>query len=291
MGMKAVLKPLAHSLMRLPGVARVLRRRAVRRMLAYLPGARYLLAGPQFSPWDRVHPFDRTHGTDTSGFISIDDLAHLENERARAHAHPYGGSQPSIVRSVLARLAPLDSFTFVDLGCGKGRPLLVASEFPFRDIVGVELSAPLARIAQRNAGVIARRFPQRTPIRVAIGDATEFRLPDGNLVVFMYNPFGSEAIAKIVATLNTDLTNERQRTVYVIYYNPVAADRVDASPLLRRHLAATLPYAADELGYGPDTDDPVVVWHGGLGLIPADCEANTRIEVIDSRYRAKLVPP
>jgi SAM-dependent methyltransferase len=291
MDSKGVLKRLAAGIGRLPGVSQVLRLPSVRGMLSELPAARYLLAGSvRFTSWDRVHPFDLVHGTDTSGFVPIDSLAQLEHEAARAHARPYAGSQPSIVRTVLAALTPVNSFAFVDLGCGKGRPLLVASEFPFRDIVGIELSAALAETARHNADLIARRYPQRTPIRIVPGDATRFPLPPGNLVLFLYHPFGDAAIAKLAEAVNAALESA-QRTVYVIYYNPIFGHRFDASPRLQRHLAATLPYAADELGYGPDADDPIVVWQGGITLAPADSRANARIEIVDDLSRVKLAPP
>ncbi len=192
------------------------------------------------------------------------------------------------MRSVLAVLPPLDSFTFVDLGCGKGRPLLVASEFPFCDIVGVELSLPLARAAQGNADLIAQRFSRRTQVRVVVGDAGRFALPAGNLVLFLYNPFGDEAVSRVAEAVSAAVVQER-RTVYVVYYNPVFGHRFDASPQLHRYFAATLPYAEDELGYGPDTEDPVVVWQGGIALAPKDAGADADIKVVDPQYRVRLV--
>ena len=283
-----MLKPVARRTGRLLGASRVLRSPFVRRSLGKLPGVRRLLpGGNSLAAWGRLHPFDAAHGTDTSGFVPLADLDHLQD--ARADARPYAGSQPSILRAALQALPLLDSFTFVDLGCGKGRPLLIASELPFRDIVGVELSASLVGIAERNAALIAQRFPLRTPIRVVLADATRFEFPAGNLVIFLYNPFGDNAIAEVAAAVDTAIANNPGRVVYVVYYNPVAGHRFDASPLLRRYLAATLPYGADELGYGPDTEDPVVIWQGGAAHAPLDARANARIEVVDPLYRVKLV--
>ena len=289
MGITGMLGSVARRTGRQLGASSVLRLPLVRRSLGKLPGARHLLSGANGVPaWDRVHPFDLAHGTDTSGFIPVASLKHPRE--ARADAIAYGGSQPSIVRSVLKALPSLDSFSFVDLGCGKGRPLLVASEFPFRDIVGVELSAPLVRVAERNAQLIARRFPQRTPIRLVLANATQFRFPAGNLVIFMYNPFGDSTMAKVAEAVNAAIASDSNRVVYVVYYNPVAGHRFDASPLLRRRLAVTVPYASDELGFGPDREDPVVVWQGGVAPAPTATQANFRIEVVDPLYRVKLVP-
>ena len=283
-----MLKPIARRAVRLLRASRVLRIPSVRRSLGKLPGARHLLSGVNHvTAWDRVHPFDVAHGTDTSGFVPIAKLDHPQE--TRAHAIPYAGSQPSIVRSALEALPPLDSFTFVDLGCGKGRPLLVASEFSFRDIVGIELSASLVATAKHNAELIAQRFPRRTPIRIELADATRFQFPAGNLVIFLYNPFDDTAIAKVAEAVNAAIASDLNRVVYVVYYNPVAGHRFDASPLLRRYLAATLPYGADELGYGPDTEDPIVIWQGGIALAPIDTSANACIEIVDPLYRVKLV--
>jgi hypothetical protein len=60
-------------------------------------------------------------------------------------------------------------------------------------------------------------------------------------------------------------------------------------PLLRRYFAATLPYGLDELGYGPDTEDPIVIWQGGVAIVPANADADCRIEIVDPLYRVKLV--
>ena len=267
---------------RLPGVSQVLYMPSVRKSLLRLFGAGHTAA------WDRVHPFDIEHGTDTSGFVPVARL-NIGPEAKRTQALPYGGSQPSIIRETLSLLPPLDSFVFVDLGCGKGRPLLVASEFPFRDIIGVELSAPLAKIARENSTKIAERFPKRTRIRIVVGDATRFQLPAGNLVLFLYNPFGDEAM-KIVSEAIGNALKEEQRIVYVVYYNPVSGHRFDAEALLQRHFAVTMPYAAEEIGFGPDTEDPVVVWRGGGGAPSGDVHANARIEPFENNpLRVKLV--
>ena len=226
--------------------------------------------------WNRIHPFDRLHGTDTSGFCAATDLP--THETARAYAIDYAGSQPNVLRLALAKLPKVDDFTFIDLGCGKGRALLVASEFSFRDIIGVELSSPLAKITRHNAAIMAQRFPRRTPVRVAVGDASNYPLPPGNLVVFLYNPFHAELIANVVAGVETALAAET-RSIYVIYYNPMASHCFDASPQLHRHFAKMLPYAEQELGYGPDRDDPVAIWQGGEVTLPTDVTANARIVV------------
>lgn len=274
------LQRIAGAIGRLPVVARVVRHPSVYGLLEKIPGTQALYG----RGWERIHPFDRSEGTDTSGFVSADELP--RDQAARAHAICYAGSQPSLLRRALAELPAVDASTFVDLGCGKGRALLVASEFPFRDILGVELSAPLARIAARNALLIAHRFPQRTAISVAVADASDFPLPAGDLVLFLYHPFGAELVARVVTRVEAALRTER-RSVYVIYYNPVAGHCFDASALLRRRFARMLPYADGERGYGPDDADTLVIWQGGEAPAPR-AAANARIVVAPHGLRAVL---
>src|SRR4051794_20497061 len=106
------------------------------------------------------HPFDLAYGIDTGGLIPTETGAHSN----AAHGTAYWGTAPSLLRGTLARwietlngtpYTPSD-YTFIDLGCGKGRPLMLASETPFARILGVELNPDLAAAAQRNLAVWTR---------------------------------------------------------------------------------------------------------------------------------------
>src|SRR5215469_15049615 len=98
------------------------------------------LAGPVLiryyeSRWGRRrnHPFDQLHGVDTSGFVPgylLGSTVHVG----------YGGAQPAIIRKALTVIPEPQQCRFFDLGCGKGRPLLIATEFGFPAITGVEVS-------------------------------------------------------------------------------------------------------------------------------------------------------
>ncbi len=74
----------------------------------------------------------------------------------------------------------------------------------------------------------------------------------------------------------------------MVYYNPVFGARFDASPKLSRYFAATIPYADEERGYGPDDADPVVIWQGG-GDLPPRPGADAKIDVTKSSMRTELL--
>jgi SAM-dependent methyltransferase len=243
----------------LPVIRAVVHANVVRDAFREVPIFRSLYQG---FGYESRHPFDRTHGTDTSGFASANELPRSEHApNAPYWGSHYWGSQPSFVRSAIAALPSQQTFTFIDLGCGKGRTLLVASEFHFRDIVGVELSPTLAKIARKNAQIIKTRFPGRTGIVIKEGDASAFEIPSGNIVVYLYNPFGEEILSKVIATLEAAIAAE-QREVYVVYMYPSFSDRIDASPVFKRFFETRVDFAPEERGYGDVSEGKFIIWRG-----------------------------
>ena len=206
-----------------------------------------------------VHPFDRQYHVDTSGRLHGTVLGLRDGGDLRTN-NRYAGSQPSIIRAAVNLIPDPERVAFVDIGCGKGRALVVASEFPFREIVGIEISPELAKIAERNAQTIAHEHPERAPITVIAGDALDVHnLPSGDLVLYLYNPFGQDLTERLLKNIEYALEHEK-RTIYVVYYNPVWAQVFDRSALLRRISATDIPCAAGEVDYGPDSSDVVIIW-------------------------------
>ncbi|GLS18915.1 hypothetical protein GCM10007874_19320 [Labrys miyagiensis] len=227
--------------------------------------------------WNLEHPFDRLHGVDTSG--TVPDYMLI------AGATAYGAAQPSIVCRALAAIPEPRSCHFVDLGCGKGRPLLVASGI-FPTLTGVEISRALAQVARANAAAFGKAHPQHGRIDIIAGDALAYALPDQPLVIFLYNPFRFPLMARLVETVEASL-RRRPRDLYIVYYNPVCAELFDASRLLERRYAAQLPYDAGEIGYGPEESDAVVIWQnrGNTHPLPVG-SPNTPITIVSPDARA-----
>lgn len=124
-------------------------------------------------------------------------------------------------------------FTFIDIGSGKGRPLLMASEYPFRKIIGVEFLPELHAIAQENI----RRFPDERKlckqIEARLADATEFQFPCEPLVVFMFHPLPESGFRKVIANLAESI-RENPRPAWLVYANPLFAEIVLKSGWFRK---------------------------------------------------------
>ncbi|HET9086661.1 MAG TPA: class I SAM-dependent methyltransferase, partial [Acidobacteriaceae bacterium] len=99
------------------------------------------------SPRTAVHPFDTLHGVDTSGLIWGEDLKSSHPDTYWASG--YYAISPSVFWKAMERLnLPWERFTFIDVGCGKGRALLLAQRYRFHQLVGLEISPELAQIAR-----------------------------------------------------------------------------------------------------------------------------------------------
>jgi len=122
-------------------------------------------------------------------------------------------------------LAP-ERATFVDLGAGMGRVVLLAARRPFRAVIGVEISPALVEIARENLTTV--RDPQRVArdVKIVGADALSYAFPRGDLVIFLYNPFRAPILADV-------LTNLRAASegcgVVLLYHTPVERDTIEVT--------------------------------------------------------------
>jgi hypothetical protein len=134
---------------------------------------------------------------------------------------PYQPTDPALFREMIASLPiAFDQFTFIDFGSGKGRTLLMASEYPFMRIVGVELIAELHRAAEQNI----RRYQSSTQrcaqVESVLADARYFELPEEPLVLYLFNPLPEHALSDVLQRLGNSLA-QTPRPVWVVYHNPL----------------------------------------------------------------------
>ncbi|MBV8489826.1 MAG: class I SAM-dependent methyltransferase, partial [Candidatus Eremiobacteraeota bacterium] len=115
--------------------------------------------------------------------------------------------------------------TFVDVGAGMGRAVLLATEYPFQAVIGIELSPSLHEIARDNVARVRGLATRCRDVRLVRADARRARFPRGDLVVFLYNPFDGQALDDVL-----DRIAERSGggSVWVLYHVPVHGDRLVA---------------------------------------------------------------
>jgi SAM-dependent methyltransferase len=151
-----------------------------------------------------------------------------------AHALPYIPTTARFGRHLLRDLPIKDvsSYTFIDMGSGKGRMLLLAAELPFRRIIGVEFSRDLQILAQNNVKTYRNRKQVCFQIETVNQDATEYKFPPDPLLVYFFFPFDRPVMEPVIQNLNRSLV-EHPRDVIVVYHNPILSDLVEAASHLR----------------------------------------------------------
>jgi SAM-dependent methyltransferase len=157
----------------------------------------------------------------------------------------YQPSDPSIFHEMMSHL-PIDhrQFTFLDLGSGKGRALLLASDYPFRRIVGVELLPELHAIAEENVRKYHSERQQCREFELVCADARTYTPPPEPLVVFLFDPFREEILRQVMAGIERS-SREQPRKVFIAYENPVS-ERVLVERTDWRKLAGTQQWAVYE---------------------------------------------
>jgi SAM-dependent methyltransferase len=188
------------------------------------------------------HRLDARLNVLTSRAIGSPNVSSMVTERATykdgvAYSPTPGRQFSRILRSLPLR--DVSPFTFIDLGCGKGRTLLIAAEHGYRHVVGVELDPDLTQVARRNIGAYTAAKPQWTgTIEVIEADAARYEFPDTPTVLFLFNPFGADTLREVISRIEQSLT-ENPRPLLVVYYNPVHQSLMDASRLLRKTARTT----------------------------------------------------
>jgi SAM-dependent methyltransferase len=147
---------------------------------------------------------------------------------------PYQPTEPALFQEMIAQLpSELNRFVFVDLGSGKGRALLMASDYPFRRILGVELLPELDRVAQENIRRYKNPSQRCATIESICADARGFEFPDDPLVLYLFNPLPEDGLIQVMESLSRSL-GRNPREVWVVYHNPVLERVLASNPALKR---------------------------------------------------------
>lgn len=205
------------------GVGRALRlHRKIRRSLRL----RGVLGTARSAHFLAAHAaFDLIYGVDTGG--------HYGNE--------YEATRVSLFRQMIGAsdIEP-HCYTFIDYGSGKGRVLLLASQLPFRRVVGVEYSPALHQIAEQNLHVVRLAKRRSGPVESVCVDAVRFHIPEEPVVLYFFNPFARQVMESVRDNLVRSYGGN-PRSIVVIYHNPAHSDVWDAVDFLKRHAWASTP--------------------------------------------------
>ena len=139
-------------------------------------------------------------------------------------------------------------FVFVDFGAGQGKTMLLAAEFPFKHILGVEISPMLSNQARANCESFRGKRQACKSLEVRCEDAAEFVFPNVPLVVYMFNPFGEQILSRMLTNLLQSI-HTWPREVFLIYYNPLHSHAIQACGAFELFLEGTDEWDYRKLRY------------------------------------------
>ena len=169
--------------------------------------------------------FDLYHNVDTSPQLATQHDLGWPMDKVNFH---YLAIRPKCARRALRQL-PLKArqeYTFIDFGSGKGRVLLIAAQYGFKRLGGIELRRELHDQALKN-------FQERRNIPPCAMesfnlDAGEYQFPNEKLVLFFFNPFGREVMTKVLTNLTASL-EVCNRDVWILLHDSTSAHLVDGN--------------------------------------------------------------
>jgi Methyltransferase domain len=166
----------------------------------------------------RSDGFDQAHGVDTASAVYAHEISFRGAAGLSAsHYHP----APARVIAHALRELPVrhDDYVFVDFGSGKGRALLVAADFPFQRVVGVEASPTLHDCAVQNIARYHSDQQQCRAIEAHCMDCLDYEFPDANIVLYMYHPFAATVMRDVLKRVARAFAGST-RQIYIVYLSP-----------------------------------------------------------------------
>lgn len=125
-----------------------------------------------------------------------------------------------IARHIQGHGFPLGSF--VDVGCGEGRPLAYFSRLGFERMVGIEINPGIAEDARRNLAKINKAWNRAGSLEVITADILETDLDLTGSIVYLANPFGRTTMQAFARKLKSQILARPGSEILVYYVLPLA---------------------------------------------------------------------
>ena len=180
--------------------------------------------------------FDRKHGTSTSGITQLKDLT--INKKNLIDSIWYEPMSVKTFRRIMKHLSiDFSKFEFLDLGSGKGRVLLLASEYGYKKIIGVEFARELHLVAVDNIKKYNNLKQKPRNIQSVWMDAADFPIPDEPVVIFLFSPFKGKVMEKVLENVSKSFSLNPREFVLIFYgSNPDTINHLKTTKFLWREI-------------------------------------------------------
>lgn len=131
--------------------------------------------------------FDYRFRLETRAELLVEDLDISAIDKQ--HAEKYKPTRARYFQQLMKRLKPNRDEVFVDVGCGKGRILILAALHGFKKVRGIEISSCLSEIARRNIEAFQGGRPESEDIEVHCESVLNYQFQHDETFLFLYSPF------------------------------------------------------------------------------------------------------
>jgi SAM-dependent methyltransferase len=170
-----------------------------------------------FSIWHEIQG-ERKYNLNSIGLDKLRNLS-IKGDNL-AHASIYQASNYYILEKGFNYLRSInENNSIVDFGCGKGRALVVAAYFEFKNITGIDFATALCISAEQNIQKTKLLYPSAT-FNVVCDDVVNYKIKKEQNVFFFFNPFDEVVMLEVIKNILASL-KEKSRKVYIMYVNPV----------------------------------------------------------------------
>lgn len=163
---------------------------------------RYLIYGVQYFFWEKPRGLDFT----------MRDTSLLKKSGGLYHG--YSKTEEKHLQKIFSSLTFVGRERLLDIGCGKGCVLRVASDYPFEKVTGIEIDGRLTAIATNNFRILG----MENRVQCFQVNAAEFEGYGDYNIFFLFNPFSGTVMKEVVDKL---LEVSEKNPITVIYHNPV----------------------------------------------------------------------
>ena len=179
---------------------------------------------------DRIvwgHVADSTRKT-----VAVADMEIKSSNRDFAY-HYEATPTPTLVMWFIRRILPKDrsAWSFIDVGAGKGRAVAAAAKQGFHNVLGIELAGDLCTEANRLLADLDLTNGGR--VRVEEADATQFQIPSGPCLFYLFNPFKEEVVIHFLDHVFESYVRD-PRPIRFVYLHPLHQYVFDRRPELKR---------------------------------------------------------
>jgi SAM-dependent methyltransferase len=165
--------------------------------------------------------FDRKYGIRTSGHVELSDTSFDASKLSNATS--YGPVNGWALGRLLRELNLSKSLHFADLGCGLARPCIIAAEYGFEKVTGVELAPELCATARKNVESCRLPSAQKKSIDIIQGDVFDYCESSKDDVFFVFRAFSIEFFAAVRLKL-AERAFQQNKILTMIYTQRLSTD-------------------------------------------------------------------